>query len=191
MSSKAGPRAVGTDGSDFKHRQRVAAHYTWSVQYKNYLKYLFFFHLSVLVFMWAKVGGEFAVNTLGVELPAFKKLDLPTAYPWEYVWCLSFLPCIFALMSFPKNKVQLLKYHYYGQFVLGIVPCVIGIGSQLPELVDYISDPENSQTPTFKGTFPMVIIWYIFFLISFQLHAFCMYFSYNLMAAWQPPKKTE
>uniref|UniRef100_A0A1I7YZE2 Protein jagunal n=1 Tax=Steinernema glaseri TaxID=37863 RepID=A0A1I7YZE2_9BILA len=191
MSSKGGPRAVGTDGNDFKHRQRVASHYTWSVQYKSYLKYLFFFHVTVLVFMWTKVGGEFLVKTIGVEWPAFTRLDLPTAYPWEYVWSLSFLPMICALLSFPKNKIQLLKYHYYGQFVLGIVPCAIGIGSQLPELFDYVSDPENSQTPTFKGTFPMVIIWYIFFLIAFQIHAFAMYFSFNLMAAWQPPKKTE
>ena len=27
MASREGPRATGTDGSDFKHRERVAAHY--------------------------------------------------------------------------------------------------------------------------------------------------------------------
>ncbi|TKR92458.1 hypothetical protein L596_007105 [Steinernema carpocapsae] len=189
--NKGGPRAAGTDGSDYKHRQRVASHYQWSVQYKSYLKYFFFFHLLVLIFMWTKVGGEVLVNSFGIDWPFFKKLDLPTAYPWEYVWCLSFIPIICALMSFPKNKVQYLKYHYYGQFVVGIVPCAIGIGSQLPELFDYVSDPENSKTPTFKGTFPMVIVWYIFFLIAFQIHAFAMYMSFNLMAAWQPTKKSE
>lgn len=25
MSSKSGPRAVGTDGNDFKHRQRISS----------------------------------------------------------------------------------------------------------------------------------------------------------------------
>ncbi|XP_058534497.1 protein jagunal homolog 1 isoform X2 [Ochotona princeps] len=27
MASRAGPRAAGTDGSDFQHRERVATHY--------------------------------------------------------------------------------------------------------------------------------------------------------------------
>uniref|UniRef100_A0A8C0TPE3 Protein jagunal homolog 1 n=1 Tax=Canis lupus familiaris TaxID=9615 RepID=A0A8C0TPE3_CANLF len=27
MASRAGPRAAGTDGSDFQHRERVAMHY--------------------------------------------------------------------------------------------------------------------------------------------------------------------
>lgn len=27
MASRAGPRAAGTDGSDFKHREKVASHY--------------------------------------------------------------------------------------------------------------------------------------------------------------------
>lgn len=27
MASRAGPRASGTDGSDFQHRERVATHY--------------------------------------------------------------------------------------------------------------------------------------------------------------------
>lgn len=27
MASRAGPRATGTDGSDYQHRERVAAHY--------------------------------------------------------------------------------------------------------------------------------------------------------------------
>lgn len=27
MASRGGPRAAGTDGSDFQHRERVASHY--------------------------------------------------------------------------------------------------------------------------------------------------------------------
>lgn len=27
MASRAGPRAAGTDGSDYQHRERVASHY--------------------------------------------------------------------------------------------------------------------------------------------------------------------
>lgn len=49
MASRDGPRAVGTDGSDFTHRQRVASHYKESVQWKGKLKACLCFHLVLIV----------------------------------------------------------------------------------------------------------------------------------------------
>ncbi|KAE9549054.1 hypothetical protein FO519_007738 [Halicephalobus sp. NKZ332] len=186
MSSRFGPRAAGTDGTDFKHRQRVAAQYQTSVSYKMYLKTLFLAHFLVLFVMWIKVFGQNFLDAAGIKSPRFKKLDLPTAYPWEYVWCTSIIPVIMALLALPKNNSKLMRTAYYGQFFSGILPLCIGLGSQFPELIDYIRDPSRTDIPTVKGSFPMVVIWFIFFLISFQLHIFAMYFEYYLLAAWDP-----
>ncbi|CAD5206248.1 unnamed protein product [Bursaphelenchus okinawaensis] len=191
MSSRVGPRATGTDGSDFTHRQRVSQLIKLSVQYKFYLKMLFVLHFLVLLAMWTKVGSEFAIKDLGYKSAFFEKLDLPSAYPWEYVWCTSFVCIVIGLLSFNHNKTKLLRIEYYAQFVLGIVPCSIGIGSLFPELIAYIQDPENSNTPTFNGQFPMVIIWYIFFLISFQIHIFAIYFTYYLIGSWERDVKKD
>ena len=49
MASRDGPRAVGTDGSDFSHRQRVASHYKESVLWKGKLKACLCFHLLLIV----------------------------------------------------------------------------------------------------------------------------------------------
>jgi len=49
MASRDGPRAVGTDGSDFAHRQRIASHYKESVQWKGKLKACLCFHLVLIV----------------------------------------------------------------------------------------------------------------------------------------------
>uniref|UniRef100_A0A914I5Y6 tRNA (cytosine(34)-C(5))-methyltransferase n=1 Tax=Globodera rostochiensis TaxID=31243 RepID=A0A914I5Y6_GLORO len=189
---RGGPRAIGSDGSDFKHRQKIAASIKLSIQCKFYLKMLFLLHLSILLPMWVKVGGELVFKEFGLlEQPdLWRQLDLPAAYPWEYVWCLSFIPMLFALLSFNRNKAILLKLHYYGQFVFGLMPACIGIGSQFPELVDFLRHGESSRTPTFKGHFPMVVLWYLFFIAIFQVHGFSMYFSYNLYGAWhrKPPK---
>ena len=38
MASRAGPRATGSDGSDFQHRERVAAHYQASVKAKSSIR---------------------------------------------------------------------------------------------------------------------------------------------------------
>uniref|UniRef100_A0A8C6BFA2 Protein jagunal homolog 1 n=1 Tax=Monodon monoceros TaxID=40151 RepID=A0A8C6BFA2_MONMO len=35
MASRAGPRAAGTDGSDFQHRERVATHYQMRLPYSR------------------------------------------------------------------------------------------------------------------------------------------------------------
>lgn len=59
--------------------------------------------------MWGKVGCEVLFRELNLfkEVPLWTKLDLPSAYPWEYVWCFSFIPIICALLSFSKNRVSL------------------------------------------------------------------------------------
>ncbi|CAD5208985.1 unnamed protein product [Bursaphelenchus xylophilus] len=191
MSSRTGPRATGTDGSDFSHRQRVSQSIKLSVQYKWNLKMLFGLHSLVLLAMWTKVGSEFAIRELGFKSKFFEKLDLPTAYPWEYVWCSSVVCIILGLLSFRHNKGNLLRIEYYSQFFLGILPCSVGLGSLLPELIDYIFNMESSRTPTFNGHFPMVIIWYIFFLIAFQIHIFAIYFTYHLLGSWERDVKKD
>ena len=45
MASREGPRPLGTDGSDFSHRERVASHYKQSAELKPKLKRVLNFQL--------------------------------------------------------------------------------------------------------------------------------------------------
>ena len=45
MASRSGPRAEGTDGSDYKHRETVADHYTKSAELKTSVKKCLIPHL--------------------------------------------------------------------------------------------------------------------------------------------------
>ena len=60
MASRDGPRAVGTDGSDFAHRQRVASHYKESVQWKGKLKACLCFHLVLIVAVGAWIIAAYS-----------------------------------------------------------------------------------------------------------------------------------
>lgn len=51
MASRGGPRADGTDGSDFTHRQRIVSHYKESVKLKAKLKYCIGLHLMLVLCM--------------------------------------------------------------------------------------------------------------------------------------------
>ena len=55
MASSVGPRAKGTDGSDFSHRERVASHYRRSAEFKSKLKRVM--KLQVLCAMMCLVVG--------------------------------------------------------------------------------------------------------------------------------------
>ena len=58
MSSRAGPRASGTDGSDFSHREKVASHYKDSVKWKSKLNLNLSLHLLCIVLgaIWSALG---------------------------------------------------------------------------------------------------------------------------------------
>jgi len=60
MASRDGPRAVGTDGSDFSHRQRVASHYRESVQWKAKLKACLCFQLFLILCVGAWVTAAYS-----------------------------------------------------------------------------------------------------------------------------------
>ena len=58
MSSRSGPRASGTDGSDFSHREKVASHYKDSVRWKSKLKLNLLLNLLCVVLgvIWSALG---------------------------------------------------------------------------------------------------------------------------------------
>jgi len=136
--------------------------------------------------MWVKIIGELMVRDFGFKWAAYERLDIPSAYPWEYVWSLSIVSIVLGMLAMPKNKERLMMWCYYSMFATGVLPIAMGLGGQLPEFIEYIRNPNSTNTPTFRGTFPMVIIWYIFFLIALQIHGFSMYCAYQLVGTWQP-----
>uniref|UniRef100_A0A8C6G104 Protein jagunal homolog 1 n=1 Tax=Moschus moschiferus TaxID=68415 RepID=A0A8C6G104_MOSMO len=50
MASRAGPRAAGTDGSDFQHRERVATHYQMRLPYLYLYAYV---QYNCLTYSWS------------------------------------------------------------------------------------------------------------------------------------------
>ncbi|KAK6315080.1 hypothetical protein J4Q44_G00146090 [Coregonus suidteri] len=60
MMSRVGPGAAGTDGSDFKHREKVATQYQMSALLKSELRKLNFVHLL----LWLMVAAQVTVSKL-------------------------------------------------------------------------------------------------------------------------------
>ena len=63
MASRAGPRAAGSDGSDFQHRERVADHYKMSAEIKVKIKKSLLPHMLLTILAF----GRFAAIATGYE----------------------------------------------------------------------------------------------------------------------------
>ncbi|PNF36763.1 hypothetical protein B7P43_G11572 [Cryptotermes secundus] len=76
MASKGGPIALGTDGTDFAHRQRVAAQYQISALNKSRLKYCIFFHYLLFFAMLAKLSADI-LDRLDIFILEIEELQIP------------------------------------------------------------------------------------------------------------------
>ncbi|KAG8004548.1 Protein jagunal-like protein 1-B [Nibea albiflora] len=95
MASRAGPRATGTDGSDFQHRERVFA-------LKSEIRKLNIVHLVI----WVLMAAQVTVSQL--NLVSHKVVASP--YQWEYPYLLSIIPTIFCFLALPPQQHQLPRH---------------------------------------------------------------------------------
>lgn len=168
MASRDGPRATGTDGSDFSHRQRVASHYKDSVQWKAKLKACLCFQL----FLNLTVGGWIAAASSGLA-----KADPQT---WELIWLLSVIPAVVGLASLPKNNIKQMYVCACGILVIGVGPLVFGACAMLQEIFFNISRGRAPATQAWQNA-PMKMAAVAFVI---QFHGITLYYGNKLISAW-------
>ncbi|XP_063688317.1 protein jagunal homolog 1-A-like [Bolinopsis microptera] len=120
MSSSSGPRAEGTDGSDWKHREKrrlmkeannVAVQYVTSVKYKNAMKRTLIYHgmLGTSMFATAVIAG---INCL---------------YIWQVLWLATFPACLIGFRGIMKNKSKYLNLYRIVLCLCSIPACIWGL----------------------------------------------------------------
>lgn len=104
MAGREGPRARGTDGSDYTHRERVASHYQESVGWKSRLKLLLLSQTAL------------AILCLGV--------GVIVQYDYCFLLCFSGYLVGIPLAHFSLKKNNLFFINIYGTAcsMLGVFP---------------------------------------------------------------------
>ncbi|XP_017163589.1 protein jagunal homolog 1-B isoform X1 [Poecilia reticulata] len=118
MASRAGPRASGTDGSDFQHRERVASHYQMSVALKSEIRKLNIVH----VLIWVLMAAQVTVSQLSVV--SHKVVASP--YQWEYPYLLSIVPTVFSFLALPRNNISYLVISMISAGLFCVAPLIYG-----------------------------------------------------------------
>ncbi|CAF0818850.1 unnamed protein product [Rotaria sordida] len=180
-------RITSTDGSDYPHRESIAAHYRASAEAKSRLRILIYFHflLAFLVFF----------HILTHHIPQILTLNVPRPHLWQYIWLNSVLASICGLLSLNKNRVFLMKIFFHGTILFGLGTIVITIILNLRELFIFKKLKTNHkldeiEPQTLLG-FPLLVLWYIFLVITVQIHAFSLYMANVLLCSWQQHKSTK
>jgi len=182
MASKGGPVAAGTDGTDFSHRQRVAAQYQISAQNKSRLKYCIFFHYLLFFAMLAKLSADI-LDRLDIFILEIEELEVPKPLLWEYIWCISLLLSFLGLAAVRKNRIKAMKRYMIGICVFGFGPILYAAIYYFSEAWQYISTGDADDIQLWQG-YPYALLWYAFIMLAIQVHSFSLLFARNLLVAW-------
>jgi hypothetical protein len=187
MSLPGSQRVTGTDGSDFQHRERIASHYRVSTETKPRLRLLIYLHFVLAVLVFSQI--------LTYHVRLITAFVTPRPHLWQYIWLISVVPAICGLLSLNRNQVFLMKIFFRGIVTFGLGTILTTIILNLSELFTFRKlktnhQLEEAEPQTFLG-FPLLVLWYIFLIITVQVHAFSLYMANILLASWQQYKPSK
>ncbi|XP_004066597.1 protein jagunal homolog 1 [Oryzias latipes] len=173
MASRAGPRAEGTDGSDFQHRERVASHYQMSVSLKSEIRKLNIVHLLIWVLMAAQV--------IASQLSLVSHKVVASPYQWEYPYLLSIIPTAFSFLALPRNNISHLVISMISAGLFCVAPLIYGSMEMFPVAQQLF---RHGKAYRFIFGFSAVSVMYLVIVIAVQVHAWQIYYSKKLLDQW-------
>lgn len=177
MSSRTGPRAAGSDGSDFHHRERVASHYRISAMYKSKMKY---FVIASIVLCLTTV-----MRAVGSHL-GLVKVVLPEGegcfQAWEKFWLLSVIPSVLGLISLPKNNVTYMTLYGVGTMLFGVGGACWGASKLYPDIMKYIQT--GKMTEQIFGVHASTLR-FLILTVAMVVYAFGIFYANVLLSAWK------
>ncbi|CAG00883.1 unnamed protein product, partial [Tetraodon nigroviridis] len=173
MASRAGPRASGTDGSDFQHRERVASHYQMSVALKSEIRKLNIVH----VLIWMLIAAQVVVSQLG--LVSHRLVASP--YQWEYPYLLSIAPTAFSFLALPRNHISYLVISMISGGLFCVSPLIYGSMEMFPMAQQLY---RHGKAYRFIFGFSAVSVMYLVIVVAVQVHGWQIYYSKKLLDQW-------
>ncbi|XP_069020345.1 protein jagunal homolog 1-B [Embiotoca jacksoni] len=173
MASRAGPRAAGTDGSDFQHRERVASHYQMSVALKSEIRKLNIAH----VLIWVLMAAQVIVSQL--SLVSHKVVASP--YQWEYPYLLSIIPTVFSFLALPRNNISYLVISMISAGLFCVAPLIYGSMEMFPVAQQLY---RHGKAYRFIFGFSAVSVMYLVIVVAVQVHGWQIYYSKKLLDQW-------
>uniref|UniRef100_A0A1I8HLX8 Guanylate cyclase domain-containing protein n=1 Tax=Macrostomum lignano TaxID=282301 RepID=A0A1I8HLX8_9PLAT len=153
MASRAGPRAAGSDGSDFVHREVIELRHRISSVLKPRVRVLSFIHSLLLLAAGARVFAR----------PA----SLPSVTPADLAWLASGLAPMAALLALPRNRTWPLRCAIACHLACGLAPIVWTVWRHAADLHDFVSTRRDEYRLPL-GDLPYTPVLYLFLSVCLQ-----------------------
>ncbi|XP_034042252.1 protein jagunal homolog 1-A [Thalassophryne amazonica] len=173
MTSRRGPRAAGTNGSDFKQTERVAPHYQMSAALKSEVRKLNFVHLSI----WLLVSAQVAATYFDLV----SQDTVSTPYQWQYPYLLSVFPLFFSALSLPKNNISYLVISMISSGLFSMAPLIYGAMEMFPVAQQLY---RHGKAYRYIFGFSAVTVMYLIMVVAVQVHAWQLYYMKKLLDSW-------
>lgn len=155
MASRSGPRAEGTDGSDFQHRETIADYYSKSAELKGSVRKCLIPHLVLFITLVGKGAALLMGSTYFLPLET-----------WEMCWLVSGIFAGIGLTGLKRNDKKRLIMYVIVNIVFGIIPLGFGavqlVNSVLNDFKDMKNTPKQwKNSPTKMAVVAVCLSWQI------------------------------
>lgn len=188
MASRDGATVMGTDGSDFSHREKVVSQYHTSAKTKGYVSFLLYVHLLGAIIMLAKLSPAI-FDYLDIFILSLEEQNIPKPQLWEWLWfggsLVTFVIGANAIKTSRTGKIQI-----FGAIVLllGVLPILWVLLMYWSDFYAAIFEKQSKVYQSWKG-YPVAVFWYIFGINALFVHAYELNCAYVLNEAWNLKRK--
>ncbi|XP_033635726.1 protein jagunal homolog 1-like [Asterias rubens] len=178
MASRGGPRAVGSDGSDFTHREQVAVRYQTSTLLKSKVRVCAYVNLLVSLPQAAYIANAHLNYIL---LP-------PVIQPgfYHYMILLSSIFSLLYIMALPRNKKLFIQLGNLGTLLIGLGGVMVGLLVQFPSIKQFLVAGDFKKI--LQPDIFLAVTWYIVLKIKIILFIQTIYYARKLQATWDAKK---
>ncbi|XP_033984677.1 protein jagunal homolog 1-A [Trematomus bernacchii] len=174
MTSRAGLRPGGTNGSEFKYKERVSVpQYQMSVPMKSEVRKLNLVHFL----LWLLVAAQVTVSHF--NLVSHDIVSMP--YQWEYPYLLSLLPLFCSALSLPKNNISYLVLSMISAGLFSVAPLIYG-GMEMFPVAQQLY--RHGKAYRFIFGFSAVTVMYLIMVVAVQVHGWQLYYMKKLLDSW-------
>ncbi|KAH9511654.1 jagunal isoform X2 [Dermatophagoides farinae] len=184
MASK-GKYVIGTDGTDYQHRQRVVSAHSFSAISKHYLKITFYLHFLLYLLIILKLSEDI-LDRMDIFILELQELEIPKPDIWEWTYGLSFLFTIFGARAIRTNSFRMIKYYLMGIGLFAFIPIVWAQQIYFMDFYNFIYERDITKLQFVWHNLPLSVIFEAFSIIAIQVHIFQLYYAYKLYKLWKP-----
>lgn len=140
-------------------------------------------HHFMFVLMLAKLADEI-LDRMDIFILQLQELYIPKPQLWEWIWSASLIFTWTGLKAIRRNSIVYMKIYLILTLLFAICPLVYALYSFFNDFWTFFNERSTENVKLLWQGYPIALIWYLFGIVSLQVHLFEVYFAFVLIRSW-------